>query len=43
MELKTVKLFTKEESYGRKIIDRMNHFISLCYKKYIICITEWSF
>lgn len=38
--IETVKLFSKEESYGRKIIDRMNYFISLCYKGNILYVSQ---
>lgn len=38
--IETVKLFTKEEAYGRKIIDRINHFISLCYKGNILYVSQ---
>lgn len=38
--IEAVKLFSKEETYGRKIIDRMNHFISLCYKGNVLYVSQ---
>ncbi len=35
-----VKLFSQEESYGKKVMDRMENFIALCYKGSIIYVSQ---
>lgn len=38
--IEVVKLFSQEESYGKKVMDRMGSFISSCYKGNIIYVSQ---